>query len=62
MSDYEPDHHRTSVRELICPWCRADVGEPCVTTSGKRATYPHSARSGPLYRAYNRGYLAGVRA
>jgi len=46
----------TAIRLLVCPKCVAPAGYRCVTRTGNRATYPHSARTEPLYEAWRDGY------
>lgn len=41
---------------ITCPRCEALAGEPCVSRTGRRATYPHAARTRPVYAAYSAGY------
>ena len=43
-----------------CPYCRAGVGEPCRTKTG-RPTHAHAARSQPLWRAWNAGCRDALR-
>lgn len=48
--------HELNPLLLVCPWCGAVVGENCVTQTGKHTTYPHVARTRPLYEAWSAGY------
>lgn len=45
--------------DLVCPRCRADVGEGCQTASGQPAE-THMGRYQPLLRAYSAGYDEAV--
>lgn len=51
----------TDATTIPCGRCEATIGEPCKTISGKRASYSHSARTGPLNAAWLEGYYEGVR-
>lgn len=44
---------------VICPRCGAGVGERCVTRTGNPATWPHSARTNPLYDLWYAGMVEG---
>lgn len=41
---------------ITCQSCGAVAGEPCTTQTGKHTTYPHVARTRPLYEAWSAGY------
>lgn len=45
--------------QTACPYCRAAPGGRCVTISGARSTYMHSARSARSRIAYWQGYNDG---
>lgn len=47
--------------EIPCARCGARPSEWCVTSSGGRATYLHSARTSPVDMAYGEGYMDGSR-
>lgn len=44
---------------IPCSYCGASEDEPCRTSSGARATYPHSARTEPIYAAWRDGFYDG---
>lgn len=46
---------------IVCTYCGADAGWPCLTSSYARATYPHTARTGPIYEAWRDGFREGQR-
>lgn len=57
MSDVDRD----AVRLLVCPTCQQQLGNYCVTKTGKRAHEVHVHRWYPLTEAYGNGYADGVR-
>ena len=46
---------------IPCPHCGAGVGQPCRTRTGSRASYPHGARTRPMYEAWLDGFEEGQR-
>lgn len=53
------DEIQEIVLRLTCPRCGRGDGDWCVTKSGKRASYLHDVRSGPVYKIYRDGWLNG---
>jgi hypothetical protein len=54
MSATKPTEAERRCRTFRCERCGADVGQPCVTTSGRYATYDHAER---FYAATAAGLL-----
>jgi len=50
-----------AVETTYCTYCKAWPTSPCRTKSGARATYPHDARTWPIYRAFREGLEDGQR-
>jgi hypothetical protein len=50
-----------AIEQLRCGYCDAGYGQFCVTKSGARATWLHTARTCGLYSVYSSGYLDGLR-
>jgi hypothetical protein len=42
-----------------CPFCGAEVGQPCRTSGGRRSSSAHGPRSTPLIRAFSQGFNEG---
>lgn len=48
-----------AVETAYCTYCRQWPGYPCRTKSGARATFPHGARTRPIFTAFNVGFTDG---
>lgn len=59
MSFYD-DLHQLAKR-IPCDYCGAATGAWCVTKTGRRSSYLHSARSTLIFEANTAGYVQGVR-
>ena len=44
-----------AVEALKCPYCGSNPGYRCTTKSGKQYSYPHAARTRPIYEAFGAG-------
>lgn len=42
-------------RSVSCPACGANIGKPCILTSGKNIYYSHKARRNKYLAAFGKG-------
>lgn len=50
---------QSAVDNIWCPYCGAEPGQFCVTSSDARATWPHARRTQPIQSAWSSGYMEG---
>lgn len=58
MSSYATLHELAD--GIPCDYCKARPGKPCVTVTGRRASYKHSARTRAIFEANGLGYCEGM--
>jgi hypothetical protein len=46
---------------IACDYCKAAAGQHCVTNTGRRSSWPHSARTRAIFEANSLGYCQGMR-